>query len=703
MVCISATISEAYAGYAVVTYNGSGTIINTGDIVYIKSNVEDYNSFWYATKISNSMFYISRESGGTYATYYVNATIELCHTIQPFTWSSVHIPITYTLTNTKYPTNSVDTARAIISQANDSGYVRLTLSGAIYASSDTYAYVKVVGSNVDGVYRVLDKYSTTSIVINLAYSTSNNFGGATAQVYYQNYTMNVRVYAGFDTTHDWYVKKPEELLATIQVIPESDNSIFFSINEILKGLIVNENNALLTTLPMNINYFTPYRIEYAESYDRYTVYNEIETFTNTYAEHATTGYAVNAMPEFKSIYEGYLNEYVMSSLSVGKFLTLFTFPVLFLGGCESGDNTFCDTSFILDVVDGNFPLSEFSNKTPASFPWTITSAPTVTLPAFEDNSAIIYHAIRLPPGTYEISHSFTIYGQSVAVAFQVQTFLLDENLNSLQREDSDYNAYDPTDPDYFDTFTGTVFVTITDTAYYIGFRIETYDLASYRFNSYSIDNFVFDNVYLRKTFYLNGDSINSDDDLITFTGPGVYRMQLDGDYCAYDRMDASIIGVRGIYNEETVISEVKTYTIDCNCNRQCIRIAWLNNLGGIDYWSFTAEKSYEVDIKDSSEATKQLMSNWPRSYGAFATTIRRQTMKRTVNRMLVRSQYLTQDQLDAISYIKSSTDVKIVNSRQDMRTVIVDDQSFTKRQDGDKLYSIAFYIEYTDDIPSQRV
>lgn len=150
-------------------------------------------------------------------------------------------------------------------------------------------------------------------------------------------------------------------------------------------------------------------------------------------------------------------------------------------------------------------------------------------------------------------------------------------------------------------------------------------------------------------------------------------------------------------------SETKTFTIACGCADQEIIIAWLNNLGGFDYWKLTAQSEHAIDITESIETKKNIFPQWPNSYGANADTIRKQTSRTSVIKKFIVSQNITQDQADAIAYIKSSPLVQIINSRQDRRTVTVDTDSFVKYTDGDKLFTISFNITYTDDIPSQKV
>lgn len=149
------------------------------------------------------------------------------------------------------------------------------------------------------------------------------------------------------------------------------------------------------------------------------------------------------------------------------------------------------------------------------------------------------------------------------------------------------------------------------------------------------------------------------------------------------------------------ISETKTFKINCNCSNQYLQLTWLNNLGGFDYWTFTAKKDYITEIQSALSTKKNILPTWPKSYGANADTIRKQTQRISNKAYTVRSQHLTEDEVEAISYIKSSVLVQIVNSRTDRRTVLVDTDSFVKFKDGDKTFEIAFNISFTDDIPSQ--
>lgn len=150
-------------------------------------------------------------------------------------------------------------------------------------------------------------------------------------------------------------------------------------------------------------------------------------------------------------------------------------------------------------------------------------------------------------------------------------------------------------------------------------------------------------------------------------------------------------------------SETLTFKIDCNCANQSLVLTWLNNLGGFDYWNFTAKKDEIVEIQEAVVTKKNILPNWPQSYGPQADTIKRQTLRVSNKAYTVRSQFLTEEEANAISYIKSSVLVQIVTTRVDRRTVLVDTDSFIKFKDGDKTFEIAFNISFTDDIPAQTV
>lgn len=138
--------------------------------------------------------------------------------------------------------------------------------------------------------------------------------------------------------------------------------------------------------------------------------------------------------------------------------------------------------------------------------------------------------------------------------------------------------------------------------------------------------------------------------------------------------------------------------------RQPIYLTWLNPHGGFEYFLFTAENMYQVDVEDTGVTRNNLLPQWPKSYDTNADTINRQTFRTSRNIIILRSQHLTDNQLEALSYIRSSVLVQIVYTRNNRRTVIVDANSFKKYDEQDQqLHTLQFTLSYTDEIPSQRI
>lgn len=152
-----------------------------------------------------------------------------------------------------------------------------------------------------------------------------------------------------------------------------------------------------------------------------------------------------------------------------------------------------------------------------------------------------------------------------------------------------------------------------------------------------------------------------------------------------------------LYNGSSAVSEEKEIKVNQDCYNQSLYLTWKNYLGGQDFWLFTAEKDYSIEIEETQTTEKNIFIDWASSYNG--DTIRQQIKRVSRESVLVRSQNLTLDQVNAIKYIKTSPVVKIYGDR----TVLVDSDSFTVYSETDKLYSISFKVTYTNDIPSQSL
>lgn len=331
---LTGSVSSSYGTTDATVYTIPPHGLTDGQYIYVASNIENYNGFLVVDSTGTYTFKLRRFDADSYVPYLQDAQITYYVSTYFHGWSAVHLPIVYRLSSDKYPANTVDTTRNVNSVVNDNGFVLLNISGSLGSDVKTYDSVKLTAPNqtdISGVYQIFDWISSTVVVINLTYSSAYNWSGATVQRYYNNYNVMVKVYGGLNSLHQWAAQKPYELLSTLQLIPRTtDNDVIFSVNDIVKSKVKTENNLTLGTLPNNIDDFSQFYIEYAESYDKSDGYT-LGTYTSAYSSDQSLfeGYAANAKLPFKNQYAGFMSEYIMSTGLTGKFLTLFQEPVLF--------------------------------------------------------------------------------------------------------------------------------------------------------------------------------------------------------------------------------------------------------------------------------------------------------------------------------------------------------------------------------------
>jgi len=671
-----------------------------GDFIYAESDIEDYAGFWYVDAISTGIFKIKPYANGDYVQFINAGTITWYAYTLTHGWSAVHLPITYRLSTNLYPTNSSDTTRNISSTQNANGYTVILLSGSLGSAVNSYDFVRLTlpsDTELSGVYQILEFISPTVMIINLAYDSGNNFTGATALKEYNNYNIVVRVYAGINSSHQWTAQKPYELAATLLFTPGDNNEVFFSINEILKSYIETRNNLTLGTLPNNIDFWTNFYIETAESYDDSDGYT-FGTYTSNYTSDQANfeGTAVNADLEFKNLYSGYLSPYLMTN-NTAKFLTLFTIPVLFSCGDDTPD-CYSDISYLITDLYPSVSIKKDFYLNGVQEATTTTSLgeldPGVYRTELEADCDYDRVDLTLISNDVSVSNLFADGSQEVtgSVDWVVDAIFFggysQVTLTSAQGSEQigfPYNflagrEYDITQSIFQQSAGGS-----GSTTMYVRFY-STYSLGLF-------SGLVHEESYTYATTTHSFSFTPSSN--AAYIVIKIDRAAGAGSY-AFVALGTTIDG-------DVQISETKQFKIDCGCADEEIRLTWINNLAGFDYWAFTANKDHIVEIQEAMTTKKNILPQWPKSYGAQADTIKKQTLRISNKAYTVRSQLLTADQADAIAYIKSSVLVQIINSRTDRRTVIVDTDSFIVRKDGDKTFEVAFNISFTDDIPVQTV
>lgn len=549
---VTATVTSSSG--ALFTKVGHG--LSTGDFVYIYSTLSAYNGYWYVTISGVDAFRISEYATATAQAFINSGTVTYYKSQLTHNWNCVHLPIVYKLKSTIWPTNADDTARTITTFSNYNGYTYIVASGDIKATGTASALEQVIltGTSVDGVYKILQWFSDTNFVINLAYSGANVLSSGTIQYYYYNYCARIKIYAGIPAAHTWTAQKPYVLMTEQRCIPDSNGVITLNISEFIKSKVeVISNNSIKDTLPNNIDAWCNFYITYAESYDDsngYTVSEVIGSYTDDSG--TFEGYAVNAKLPFKTRSQGALSQYVsgVTSTTKAKWLTAFTRPTLF--------------------ADKYFDISYIKNTSTA--------------------------------GDYILRE---VYVNSVLKAQFIDT---------------------QTDNDQ-----------------------------------------------------------------------GIYRYAITQSGWNEDRVDITL------YNSSNVaLTETLTIDVFDECTNQDFYLVWLNYLGGYDYWNFTARKTYAIDQIESKTQEKNIYNSWPNSYGEFADSIVKNTLKRSGNAIQVNSQYLTSAQLDAVKLIVTSPLVQICTSQYDRRTLLLSG-GLPVKKDEDNTFTVSFNVKYTDELPSQSL
>lgn len=711
----TATVDNDF-NYARFTSTAHG--LTTGDFILIENSpVPAYNGIWYADVNDANEYFIRPAAGVDYVSWVADATVKVRAEDLEHMWSAVHLPITYEVTTSLYPF-STTTPLGIVSIDNNNGFARLRLTGDFSASSDVLyplEFIRITNatdSRLNNIWQIQDiTYSGGQAYVTIDLAYRGDYVQASSQVrrYYSNYALIVRVYAGITDTPGSY-KKPMELAATLKFIPDSNNTVKFSISEILKSYVQLRNGVGDDAMPNNIDFFTEFYVTYQETYDYsfgYTLLRSEGSITTDSPDYI--GKAVNSKLLFGNPYSGYLSDYIMNT-STAKFLTLFAIPVLF--ACQDSETPcYQDISFINPSGGGSLQKKFYKNG-------VVQTTVSEDIP---DKGPGVY---RMPLNTLGVNMClYDAIGVQLIESATIPTFDGPPEYGTVKNiggnswggvADHIFSNSEAADAAPFGNIMYYPCVMPKGT-YTLSFNVRRVNAAG----SFSEGG--------PSRFYLVGldaaTNVVEEQEFQDFTGAdltsgnksktGSFQFVVDEDveylglWYHMDFPSPTSIIAHEVYSLTITafipdgISEEKRFRIDCGCSAQEIKLTWVNNLGGFDYWTFKAEKDYMTEVTSTQESSKNVLPEWPQSYGHTADTLRYETERVSRRQIIVRSQNgLTRDEAFALGYIKSSPLVQIMDAAG-RRTVTVDTGSLRITGDGDKLREIEFTITETGDIPAQ--
>lgn len=688
---LSATENTTYSistngyGDAILT-GGSG--LSDGDKVYIYQSFTSYNGFWQIVAYGPSAFRLRQYSGADYLAYsqsQANVTIYEC--IADVDFSCVHLPIVYTLQSNKWPTNTADTIRNIVGFANDNGNVRLTLDGSIDA--DALDWLNIANSSedqLDGPFQILTKYSATQFTIDAPYSVAQGsaytYQSATAQKYYNNYGVNVKVYGGLRNTHQWAGLKPYTLITTISIPPDADNLVKANVAEMLKEkLNIQANRPNYDSMPYDLDRFCEFYIEYAEQYDEGDG-TDVETFVDAYQSDFDffQGVAVDAELPFKNRYSGFLSEYVYGDASnLAKFLS-DGIPTIWPGyyfDLSLLNNRQESTLIVLQKYYdqyGNFISGLSSNISTAQ------------------HSAVF--RVPLSIGASEYYQKVQVFGSILVSApsgwTQQGTDTLATGANNWSITKGSAIGFIATQP--FSIPAGTILPAMV-------WSITTTSLTTVQYDVVMAGSA---QVILSGSQALNGTlQLNLPSTLLTGDATGIILNVQTSSGTTLTVSLESTVGTAMGPDATDPVTEDKRIDVSQDCAPQYIYLTWKNHLGGFNYWLFTSNKDYSQNIIETQEQEKNIYPQWPRSFGEHQDTINQETYRSSVPEILVRAENLTKEQVEFIKGIKLSSLVQQMTTKYDRRTMVVDGGSFKVRQDAEGLHNLEFTIRDTANNPAQ--
>ncbi len=197
-------------------------------------------------------------------------------------WNAANLPMVYDISNTKWPTNTEDTAftsKTISESAIFPGFAAITLGTTPpFVAKD---WVTISNSTkYNGIFQIKSIF-VTALILDTPF-TENDTGDAIK--YYQNYTTLIQVNAGIDPAHTHAATKPIELIGTIEQRPNNTTEITsVDVRKYVKTKLNFNYDESQASFPNDLNAWTDFYIAVAERFDAVVdglVVDSVSVFTD---------------------------------------------------------------------------------------------------------------------------------------------------------------------------------------------------------------------------------------------------------------------------------------------------------------------------------------------------------------------------------------------------------------------------------------
>jgi hypothetical protein len=175
------------------------------------------------------------------------------------------LPLLYKIENDLFPTNKVDTVFDIIGATESLGRTSIeTSADHLLDIGDLVFHKDCENESYNGTYRVVQIDSPTVYIVGVAFVGDETQGST--QKRYENYAINVTVYAGLSDTHPLSELKPIEEIGKLSVQPDTDNISYIDIVELVKSKLSIQNPLFKEYYPVDLSAFTYFYVEVSETY-----------------------------------------------------------------------------------------------------------------------------------------------------------------------------------------------------------------------------------------------------------------------------------------------------------------------------------------------------------------------------------------------------------------------------------------------------